>query len=189
MAFASTISAIQKPPFSLGILKANLRDYTAASGDTSGSITEPSMSLIKHVVFGSGNLQQSAAMSVVGNVVTFSFVVPTAAAASKVIQDLTYTANASDNSGNLISVAYTGGGTAGAEVVSVVGNAISVQIQSGTSTATQIKAAVDASAPAHALVAVAISGTGSNAQTTASAAFLTGGVTGGAFGSVLLLGS
>jgi len=97
-------------------------------------------------------------------------------AASKTIQDLTYTAASRGTAGNSITVAYTGGGTAGAEVVTVNGNAISIQIQSGTSTATQIKAAFDASGAATALAACAISGTGSNAQTTVSAQSLTGGV-------------
>ncbi len=96
--------------------------------------------------------------------------------ASLVLQDLTYTADAVSESGNLISVAYTSGGTAGSEVVSVTGNAISVQIQSGTSTASQIKTRVDLSAAASALISVAVSGTGSDAQVTASAEFLAGGV-------------
>jgi hypothetical protein len=92
-----------------------------------------------------------------------------------VVQALTYTADAYGESGNLISIAYTGGGTAGSEVVTVVGNAISVQIQSGTSTATQIKTAVDASVAASALISVAISGSGAATQVTASALFLATG--------------
>ena len=97
-------------------------------------------------------------------------------AASKVVQDLTYTAATRGTSGNSITVAYTGGGTAGSEVVSVVGNAISIQIQSGVSTATQVSTAFGLSAPATALASVSISGTGSNAQTTVSAQSLTGGI-------------
>lgn len=190
MAFSSTISQIQKPPFSLGILKANIRDYTAASGDTTGTISEPSMSLIKHVIIGSGNLLQSSAAVITAGSAAITFVVPASTAGSVVIQDLTYTSVATDKSGNLISIAYTTGGTAGSEVVTVVANAISVQIQSGVSTATQVRAAVLASGPAAALVGVAISGTGSNAQTApVSATFLTGGITGGASGSLILLGS
>lgn len=97
-------------------------------------------------------------------------------AAFHAIQDLTYTADLRGTAGNSITVAYTGGGTAGAEVVTVVGTAISVQIQSGVSTATQVKTAVDASVSASALISVAVTGTGSNAQTTASVTPLTGGV-------------
>jgi hypothetical protein len=99
-----------------------------------------------------------------------------AVAASKVIQDLTYTADATGSNGNLISIAYTAGATAGAEVVTVTGNAVSVQIETGVSTATQVKAAVDASGPAAALVNVTISGVGGNAQVTVAATFLTGGL-------------
>lgn len=100
-------------------------------------------------------------------------------AATATIQSLTYTAGAAGAAGNSITVTYTTGATAGSEVVTVVGNAISVQIASGTSTATQIKAAVDASSAAHALVSVAIlSGQGSTAQTApVTATALSGGVT------------
>lgn len=97
------------------------------------------------------------------------------AKATKVIQDLTYTAKKPGSARNSITVAYTGGATAGAEVVSVVGNAISVQIENGVSTATQIKTAVDASGAAAALVSVTISGTAGNAQAVAAAANLAGG--------------
>ena len=99
-----------------------------------------------------------------------------AVAASRVIQDLTYTADNVGSNGNLITITYTGGGTAGAEVVTVVGNAISVQIESGVSTALQIKTAVDASLAAAALVNVAITGVGGNAQVTAAAVNLQNGL-------------
>lgn len=75
-------------------------------------------------------------------------------AATLVIGDLTYTADAAGVAGNDISITYTGGGTAGAEVVTVTGSAISVQIQSGTSTTAQISTAITASVPAAALVNV-----------------------------------
>src|SRR5690606_3965737 len=95
---------------------------------------------------------------------------------SLVLQDITYTSKDLYSLGDTISVEYTVGGTAGSEVVSVVGDAISVQIESGVSTATQIKAAIDASVASSDLVTAAISGTGSNAQTAASAGNLSGGV-------------
>lgn len=96
-------------------------------------------------------------------------------AATIVIQDLTYTADTAGVAGNDISVTYTGGGTAGAEVVSVSGSSISVQIQSAVSTATQIKTAVDASGAAAALVNVTVSGSGAAAQTTQAQTFLADG--------------
>lgn len=91
------------------------------------------------------------------------------------VQDLTYTSVVLDADANLISIAYTGGATAGSEVVSVVGNAISIQIETGVSTATQVKAAFDLVAGAIALATVAVSGTGGTAQVVAAAAFLAGG--------------
>lgn len=97
-------------------------------------------------------------------------------AAFLAVQDLTYTADLRGTAGNSITIAYTGGGTAGAEVVTVVGTAISVQIQSGVSTGTQVKTAVDASVAASALISVAVTGTGSNAQVTAAVTPLAGGI-------------
>ena len=94
--------------------------------------------------------------------------------ASLVVQDLTYAAVTAGAPGIAISIAYTTGGTAGSEVVSVSGNAISVQIAAGVSTATQIQTAVQASAPATALATVSVSGTGSNAQNAPSMAQLIG---------------
>ena len=58
-----------------------------------------------------------------------------------VIGDITYSALSTGGAAP-VSVQYVGGGTAGAEVVTVTGNAITVKIQSGTSTATQVLAAI-----------------------------------------------
>lgn len=86
-------------------------------------------------------------------------------AALVLIQDLTYTSAIAGQPGNATTIAYTAGATAGAEVVTVTGQAISVQIDSGVSTALQVQTAVLASPAAVALVTVAISGTSSNPQT------------------------
>lgn len=94
---------------------------------------------------------------------------------SLVVQDLTYTSVAYGGLGDLASVIYTSGATAGSEVVTVVGNAVTVQISSGISTADQILAAINASAAALNVLSVAVSGTGTNTQTTAVQAFLSGG--------------
>lgn len=97
--------------------------------------------------------------------------------ASKILQDLTYTALKGGEPGNLLQIQYATGGTAGAEVVLVTGNLIKVTIQSGTSTATQVRAAVIASTPAMALLSsVVVSGSGATAQVTASAVNFTGGL-------------
>lgn len=98
-----------------------------------------------------------------------------AATAAKVIQDLTYTAKMPGLQGGAVTIAYIAGGTAGAEVVSVSGLAISVSMATTVSTATQIRAAILASSDASSLVSVIVSGTGSNAQVAAAAAHLLGG--------------
>jgi len=90
-------------------------------------------------------------------------------------QDLTYDAVGIGASGNKISMVYTGGATAGSEVVVVNGNDISIQVESGVSTAGQVKTAYDAVSAATDLATCTVSGTGSTAQTTATLALLTGG--------------
>lgn len=97
-------------------------------------------------------------------------------AASKVIQDLTYTAkNQYAPAGNATSVAYVDGGTAGAETVEVTGLAIVVTIEDGVSTADEIKAAIEADLDADALVTITVSGTGTNAQDAVAATLLENG--------------
>lgn len=95
--------------------------------------------------------------------------------ASVVIQDLTYDADTAGIAGNSIAIQYTTGGTAGAEVVTVLDTQISVQIESGVSTATQVKTAVDASGAAAALVDITISGSGANPQVAQALTYLEDG--------------
>lgn len=86
--------------------------------------------------------------------------------ATLVVQDITYTSGNSGISPSKITIAYTTGGTAGSEVVTVANlSQISVKIQSGVSTATQVLAAINGSAAALALISAAITGTAGNAQT------------------------
>jgi hypothetical protein len=68
---------------------------------------------------------------------------------SIVTQGVTLTNTARANG---FSLTFTGGAVAGAEVVSVVGSRITVQVQTGVSTVTQVRTAVNASAVAAALV-------------------------------------
>jgi uncharacterized phage protein gp47/JayE len=86
------------------------------------------------------------------------------------IQDIQYQSAITDR--RLVNVAYVAGGTAGLEVVTVLGNNISIQIQVGVSTATQVKAAFDATPAAVLLATATITGTGSNPQTAQAALFL-----------------
>lgn len=93
------------------------------------------------------------------------------------VGETTYTAKLAGKAGNLISITYTGGATAGNEVVSVVDKAISVQIESGVSTQLQIKTKVLLSAAAMLLIDSPVIDSGDDAVTQATAAqtFLTGG--------------
>jgi hypothetical protein len=89
----------------------------------------------------------------------------TGVAANLQVQDINYQAVATGVGGNSTTIQYTTGAVAGAEVVSVVGAAISVQIASGVSTAAQIAAAILASGPASALVTATVYGIATNKQT------------------------
>lgn len=95
--------------------------------------------------------------------------------ASLVVQDITYTSVAYTTAANDITIEYVAGGTAGSEVVTVNGNAISIEIEDGVSTATQVKAAFDAEPAAVALATAAITGTAGDAQVAAAEANLAGG--------------
>lgn len=96
--------------------------------------------------------------------------------ASLVKSNLTFTSKVVGAAGDNISVAFITGGTAGAEVVSVVANAISVSMESTVSTANQLKAALDGSPAAAALISTAVaSGQGATAQAAFALAHLASG--------------
>lgn len=111
-----------------------------------------------------------------GNDITIQYV--DAPAASKTIQSLVYSAVLPGAAGNDIAIIYTTGATAGAEVVTVTGKTISVQIDSGNSSATQVKTAIDNTPEAAALVSIAIlSGQSATKQTgPVTTTYLTGGI-------------
>lgn len=94
--------------------------------------------------------------------------------ATLVNNGITWTAVTMGSAGNSITVALVAGGTAGSEVVTVSGNAISVSIQSGVSTRTQVLTAVQASAAASALVSISVA-SGATAATAISATALATG--------------
>lgn len=100
-----------------------------------------------------------------------------------------YTAKVKGTTGNSIMVAYTAGGTAGAETITGTQQAIVVNMEDGVSTAAQIKTAIDANSRAASLVTVANhagnDGTGTCAATIATA--LAGGVAGTPDGDVTLV--
>lgn len=82
-----------------------------------------------------------------------------AAKASLLVQGtMLLTADTAGTAGNSIRFRFTGGATAGSEIVSVSVNDISVQIEDGVSNFAQIKTAIEADAPAAALVDVSFTG-------------------------------
>ncbi len=85
-------------------------------------------------------------------------------AASLVEQDLTFTFNTIGAGENDYTLRYTAGGTAGSEVVTLVGQAIEVQIEDNVSSANQIKSAMEAVSQLATAITITVSGTGSNAQ-------------------------
>lgn len=88
-----------------------------------------------------------------------------------VVQDLTYYTNTVNSS---VTVEYGSSGLAGSETVTVVGNAITVQIEPSVSTSTNIKDAILADFYSSNLVSCNItSGSGQNTQTTQSITSLT----------------
>jgi hypothetical protein len=94
-------------------------------------------------------------------------------------QDLTFTAIQVGEFINTVTLEYTPGAVAGSEVVSNIGDAYTVQIESGVSTATQVKAALDGSIPWGQNITTTISGVGSNPQVTAAATPFAGGLNAG----------
>lgn len=179
-------SAANGRPYKLGTFDVQPMNLAALSGDTSGTVTSTSIQELSHILLPAG-FKNTSAPVFSQNTVTLAFSVPAETAATLTKGGVTYTAVANlGASGNNITVAYTGGGTAGSEVVTVTGTAISVQIQSGTSTITQVRTAVNASAAAAALVTA--TGTSATTVSSATASSLSGGVTGGAAGTALLIG-
>lgn len=96
------------------------------------------------------------------------------AAATLVSNGITYTADRMGSAGNSITIALVAGGTAGSEVVTVTGKAISVAIESTVSTRTQVKTALDGSAAAAALISVSVTSGGTAATLSAAAPLAAG---------------
>lgn len=191
MSISISDSTPEPRSFSIATKKLQIMDYVINSGETSGTITADRLSVVDHVFVLGGKVTFTAAPTYATNVATMAFTVPAETAASRTLQSaLTFTATANRGAGgNSITVTFTGGATAGAEVVTVLGTAITIQVESGVSTATQVKTAYDLVAAATALATVAIVG-GHSGDTISSATVLAlqSGVTGGARGSLLAMG-
>jgi len=100
--------------------------------------------------------QQPNVLTTNGYLVVIPALPTIAVAASLTLQDLVFTAVTPGTGGNAITIAYTSGATKGAEVVTVDGSAISVQIADLSSIAAEIKEAIDNYPAAAALVTVAL---------------------------------
>lgn len=77
MAFASSAMSALPIKFSIGPVKVEIQAISAASGDTSGTVTAQRLSRVDVAIVCAG-LQQSAAPSISGNAVTLAFADPLA---------------------------------------------------------------------------------------------------------------
>ncbi len=99
-----------------------------------------------------------------------------AVAASKKIQDITYTAKTAGEDGDDIAIIYTNTNTGGAASSSATGSVITVSIESGVTTAATIATAVGADTASNDLVATAVdSGDESDPQVTQGSTALENG--------------
>jgi hypothetical protein len=189
---AITVSEASYEPrsISVGPIKIQLVEIVALSGATAGTCQAAKLKEIYHIIT-PGIKRHSAAPTFSGNTATLAFTVPAETAASRTLQSaLTFTAAANQGvSGNSITYTFTGGATAGAEVVTVSGTAITIQVESGVSTATQVKTAYDLVAAAVALATCAIvGGHETDAISSATVLPLQNGVSGGYRGSAICIG-
>ncbi len=72
MAFAATDSTAEPRAFSLGPVNMQIFTWSAASGDTSGTITADRLHSVSHVII-DGGLVMSAAPTYSSNAVTLAF--------------------------------------------------------------------------------------------------------------------
>ena len=100
--------------------------------------------------------QQPGLLTTGGYLVVIPVLPTVTVKASETIQELTFTAKTGGTAGNGITIIFTSGATKGAEAVSVISSAITVQIATGVSIAAEIKEAIDNYPAAAALVSVAL---------------------------------
>lgn len=77
MAFAATDSTSEGRSFSVGPLKMQILTFSAASGDTSGTVTCDRLYSVQHIIM-DGGLTLTAAPTFATNVVTLAFNDPAA---------------------------------------------------------------------------------------------------------------
>jgi hypothetical protein len=165
--FAPTIASMNNNSSYTGVnLTPNITTFTGNAGFIGVNVT-PTLGTFNESGYFQGinvnpNITSSRYAS--GLQVSMDNVTPYAGVQSSLVeQDLTFTfVAAGDN--DVYTLEYTPGATAGSEVVSLVGQDITVQIEDGVSTATQIKNAVDAIPQLAAAITTTVTGTGSNPQ-------------------------
>lgn len=84
MAFAATNQTNYPQAFSLGPVKCQMMKYTAATGDTSGTVTADALTSIRHILV-DGKIQQTTAVSFSGNVATLTFADPAATISGSIL--------------------------------------------------------------------------------------------------------
>lgn len=186
MAITVSDATYEPKSTSRGPVRIQIVELVINSGSTSGTLTASRLKDLFHVVI-PGLAPHTAAPTYSNNVATLAFTVPIETAASQTKGGVTITSVANAGSaGNNTTLAYTTGAVAGSEVVTVVGQAISVQIESEVSTITQVRTAINARAAAAALVTA--TGTSATDVSAAGATSNTGGVSGGFRGSAICIG-
>jgi hypothetical protein len=190
VAITVTEASYEPKSISIGPVKVQFVEIVAASGATAGTCQATRLKEIYHILT-PGIQTHTSAPTFSGNTATLAFAVKAETAASRTFQSaLTFTAVDNQGvAGNSITYTFTGGATHGAEVVTVSGTAITIQIEDGVSTATEVKAAYDAKAQAVALATCAIvSGHDSDAIAAATVLPLQNGVSGGYRGTAICIG-
>lgn len=196
MAITTSAPAQEPKSVSLGPIKFQIVNLAMISGTTSGTITANRLKEIYHILI-PGLQSHTAAPSYATNIATLACTVPAETAAILVYNtSITLTAVADQGlAGNSITLAVIDGSgdmvpvTAGNEIVSVSGTAISVRMDPTAvtgSSRTQVRAAINANAAAAALVTA--TGTSATVAAVLSATPLAGGVSGGFYGPALCIG-
>lgn len=83
MAFSATASSGEPRSFSIGPLKIQLFNFSAASADVAGTVTATNLSSISHIIV--SGLTQTAAPTFSGNVATLAFADPAATVYGQII--------------------------------------------------------------------------------------------------------
>ena len=159
--------------------------FVAAATGSGGNALQVQTQAPVAVVPAVASLQQlaftSAQTASAGNGVTVTLTpaVP-AIKAQTTIQNVNYQAKTAGAAGNAFTIAYTTGGTPGSEVITRTGNAVTVQIASGSSTPAQIVASFNASSLVNSDLVAKVTPIGNTTAQTApvSAQSLTGGANG-----------